>query len=1027
MIIRRVRAPNTTKSDFYAPGHSGVVKPVVIVTRRLNREAWLCLALATASLIWASTADANDALEWRLDQPRAILDKANLTPGQAVGDYFAGQTAWDPYVSLRVPLEGINASKFTWLTVRLYSSQKADVLDIYYQSPDGHWCLGGKLPIVQGWATYRLDLTKNLWRETLSGDAARQWGGPSKRVGLLRIDPGNEADRWIALDYVKLQPAQPGLVEGVTPEPRGTARLKALRVPASGCAGQSVQVSAELAVEVPQGLTSGSVLVQLRREKTLLRVIPQKMTFSQGMLKLEAELPLSTYWYPGPATVELGGYEFDWAANSEPAQRSIEIVSDRVGRVKPPVVEVRPQGGDAAIFVNGKPFPGDAYVSAGGLCPEYHAEMARAGIHLYCDWFGTSRASDLGHIAPDRYDYAEFDCYFAAILDVDPDAYFLPHIGLTGPRWWQERHPEELCQFDDGTKGPTSFASELWRRDMGEDLHRLIAHVRQSPYADRILGYAFCNGYTAEWQMWGTWESARDDYSQPALQAFRVFLAKRYATDGQLQQAWGDPAVTLATASMPDARKRRPGGPQVLRDPQTERQAVDFYEFINNMDAEAILYFAHLVREATEAKALVGTYYAYLTAHGINQQDSGHLAARRVFDSPDIDFLMSPPNYWYRRPAEAATFMSATDSFRLRGKLWLNESDHRTHLTDPSAGYRLADNLHETLGVFWRELAEVLTKRAAVSWFDMSGGWFSDPQILAAMRRGHEVLRDGLAQRKPFVREIGVFVDPTSFYWMRPTLANAAVALNQVVLMPQSGAPWDFLLLDDIDQSWVPDYKLYVFLNAFYVDPPRREAIHAKLKRNGATALFLYAPGYLGPEGPSLQDMEALTGIKLAKDDREGRPQIRLEAADPLAQGVATDRAIGDEQLTVSPRFFAEDSEARVAGRLVDSQRAGLVVKRLSGWTSVYSAAMPLPSGVVRNLARQAGVHVWMESDDALYADGQYAGVHAARDGVKSLQLPWPCRVQDVVTGKTIPTVDRTVSFPMQRAQTVLLRLEPMD
>ena len=284
----------------------------------------------------------------------------------------------------------------------------------------------------------------------------------------------------------------------------------------------------------------------------------------------------------------------------------------------------------------------------------------------------------------------------------------------------------------------------MWRQEVGEDLRRLIEYLRRAPYADRIIGYAFFNGYTAEWQMWGTWQDSRDDYSQPALRAFRKFLRTRYQSDEQLRAAWNEPQVTLDTASMPDAAKRRPSGTQVLRDPASERQAVDFYEFISNMDADALLHFAHIVREATAGESLVGTYYGYLTAHGINQQDSGHLAARRVFDSPDIDFLMSPPNYWYRKPGEACTFMSASDSFRLRGKLWWDESDHRTHLTDLSAGYGRAENLQETLGVYWRELAEVVTKRAAVSWFDMSGGWFSDPEILSAMGQGHTVMQDGL-------------------------------------------------------------------------------------------------------------------------------------------------------------------------------------------------------------------------------------------------------------------------------------------
>ena len=73
---------------------------------------------------------------------------------------------------------------------------------------------------------------------------------------------------------------------------------------------------------------------------------------------------------------------------------------------------------------------------------------------------------------------------------------------------------------------------------------------------------------------------------------------------------------------------------------------------------------------------------------------------------------------------------------------------------------------------------------------------FSHPQVLAAIGRGQEVMRESLHQRRPFAPEIGVFVDPRSLYWMRPTSANAALVLNQVALMPQAGAPWDFQFND---------------------------------------------------------------------------------------------------------------------------------------------------------------------------------------------------------------------------------------
>ncbi len=978
-------------------------------------------------LLHLAAGAAADALEWPMDHAREVVSRVHFEPGQVAGGCVAGQVSWDPYVMLRMPAQPIDARKLTWLTVRMYSSEKADLLDIYYESPDKRWCLGGKLPVAKGWATYRMDLTKNHWRETRTGESSKQWGGPAQRVHSLRIDPGNQADRWVAIDFVRLEEPRPGLSEGVRREPCGEARLKGLRVPAAIEAGQPIVAVAELEAITPNHLASATVFVRLWRGKTLLRLIEQPIPLGQQHVEIRAELPTSAYWYPGPATVEVGSCELALRPGSAAATAKCQVTSRRVGSVKPPVAELRPLGGDAAIFVDGKPLAGYAFLAAGGLHLDYHREAAGAGVHLYCDWFGTSRYGDMGHVAPDRYDYAEFDRYFAAILDVDPEAYFIPHVGITGPLWWQEAHPEEMCRFEDGRLGPTSFASELWRREMGEDLRRLIAYLRRAPYADRILGYMFYNGYTAEWQMWGTWQPSRDDYSPPALRAFRTFLTRRYGSDGPLRAAWANPDVRLATAEIPAWDKRRPGGLQVLRDPRTERQAIDFYEFASNMDAEALLYFARLTRQATGGKSLVGTYYAYLTAHGINQQDSGHLAARRVFDSPDIDFLMSPPNYWYRKPGEAATFMSATDSFRLRGKLWLDESDHRTHLTDPAAGYGRADDLQQTRGVFWRELAEVFTKRAAVSWFDMSGGWFSDPQILSDMGRGRKLAEEALSRRKPFSPEICVLVDPQSFYWMRPTAANAALVLNQVVTMPQSGAPWDFCLLDDMVDGRLPDYKLYVLLNAFYVEPARREAIRAKLRRNSATALFVYAPGYLSSQGQSLDEAQALTGIRIARDDRPGRPQILLEAGDGLAAGLEAAKPLGAKRLTVAPTFYADDPGARIAGRLVDDRRPGLVVKKVDGWTSIYSAAMTLPAGLMRNMARAAGAHIWLESDDALYTDGQWAGIHAASDGIKTLRLPGRYDVTDALDGRRLATAANSVSVPMKRAQTVLLRLKKSD
>ena len=75
----------------------------------------------------------------------------------------------------------------------------------------------------------------------------------------------------------------------------------------------------------------------------------------------------------------------------------------------------------------------------------------------------------------------------------------------------------------------------------------------------------------------------------------------------------------------------------------------------------------------------------------------------------------------------------------------------------------------------------------------------------------------------------------------------------------------------------------------------------------------------------------------------------------------------------------------------------------MDGWTSIYSAAMPLPPSLMRNIARDAGVHIWLETDDALYTDGQFVGVHAATDGPKRIVLPSRCTAVNAMTGKDVP------------------------
>ena len=712
---------------------------------------------------------------------------------------------------------------------------------------------------------------------------------------------------------------------------------------------------------------------------------------------------------------------------------SAEPVKPQVRSVKPCVVKLQQIGGDPAITVNGKPVPGMMMcffpIKQERDFIKLHREVKDTGMHLYADWFGTENAGDLGCTAPDRYDYSVYDKYFASILAADPDAFFLPHIEVTAPTWWQKAHPEELCKFSDGRKGPSSLFSLLWRQEMGDDLRKLIAHLRQAPYADRIIGYTLFAGYTGEWQMWGTWEAVRDDYSAPATRAFREFLTVRYGTDAALQKSWNDPQVTLATAVVPTEAQRSPKVTAALRDPATEQRCIDWYEFSSNMVADTLLHFAKVTREATNGESLVGTYYGYLSAHGWRQTDSGHCAATRVFDSPYIDFLQGPPNYGFRKAGETSTFMSPMDSLRMRGKLWINEADNRTFLTRKDAGHSRSDTLADTIGVFYRELAQVLTKHAAVSYYDMAGGWYSHPDLLRCVGKANELSTQSLTGRSPFVPEMCLLVDPNSFYYMRTTDVVGHLAGENLFAAPQSGVPFDYCLLSDMGQPWFPDYKLYVFLNAVSLDAKARAMVVAKLKRNKATAIFLYSPGYFLDGKASLQNMQDLTGITLAVDETEGTTQLQFKDGEPLAAGINVAKPVGTD-MRFSPRFFGADAKATTIANIAGTDKPGLVIKQNDGWTAVYSSSIRIPAALLRNLARQAGAHVYVESGDATYADNRYIGVHAATAGNKIIRLPpgsESCRVKDAVTGQELSveqgTTVRTVTLTLVRGETRVLEM----
>jgi hypothetical protein len=68
-------------------------------------------------------------------------------------------------------------------------------------------------------------------------------------------------------------------------------------------------------------------------------------------------------------------------------------------------------------------------------------------------------------------------------------------------------------------------------------------------------------------------------------------------------------------------------------------------------------------------------------------------------------------------------------------------------------------------------------------------------------------------------------------------------------------------------------------------------------------------------------------------------------------------------------------------------------------YATVFSCAVPLPASLLRELARYSGTHVYGEGDDLIFANNHTLTVHSMRPGTRTISLPQPSTVWDLIEG----------------------------
>jgi hypothetical protein len=639
---------------------------------------------------------------------------------------------------------------------------------------------------------------------------------------------------------------------------------------------------------------------------------------------------------------------------------------------------------------------------------------------------------------PAGIDWAALDAQIRSVLKGAPDAWIMlcPDTTAEGGKVsWVKHHPEQAYVNDlaeDDVKSYSgekrtfpSLASLPWRDAVNRMLVGLVAHVKAADYAGRVIGYQL-SGY--EWFQW-EWMSLRLDVSEPVRLAFAAWLQATYGTAADLQAAWGTPELTFAQVQIPRPAERRQTVDGVFRDPLAQRHAVDFSRFYHELIADVLISQARTIKQAAGQRTLVSCYYAYAVHmfDGLTRESSGHLALGKLLDSGLIEVTGAPSDgYLYERGlGGTGGFMTLPGTYPLHGARYLDQPDFRTHWS-PQDIERTA-TVTADVNLFRREFALALTNDVPLQYLDFSRHWtVGDCRLVAELERFAEIERFALTlDRTPRAEGMAVLFSEESadVVGTERTLFDGGLNYHQRPLLYRSGMPHRYYLLGDLANPRLPDYKIWVFPNAFRLSADDRKTIQRKCMRNGNVVVFIYAPGIVDERRVAVANMEDLLGFRLAPlpGPREAKVQIVPSGQYPWLRdsaGMAYGRGLW------SPLYApAADTGVQVLGTYAGSDRPGLVCRDFGSYKVVYSGAPLLPPDLWRDLGRLAGAHLYCESSDAVYADGDFVGLHARTPGAKVIALPRRTAVYDLIRRRLLARDAERIEVRMQGFDTALFYL----
>ena len=563
-------------------------------------------------------------------------------------------------------------------------------------------------------------------------------------------------------------------------------------------------------------------------------------------------------------------------------------------------------------------------------------DFAEMGIPLRC-FFAANTINGGGHPYCDypliwkdfkKYDWSALDAQINDFLKVSPNAEFLCMIDLNTPYW--ATHRFWLDSFTDVTH---AACDPKWIAKTKEWMLDFIAYSEKK-WGGRIRAYILSGGGTSEW-----YEYDRGRTSRNKNAAWQKWCKARGLDYGP---------------SVPDQEKIKTAAfENLVYDPATEQDKIDYWKFHNSVGPDAILTFAAAARKAIPANKDIGVFFGYYYVSDNKHCSFAHLDYERVFASPDIDFFIAPGNYSERWMGGGSGSQLVHSTARRHGKRLMHEIDFGPH-TQKRWGKGIWKTFEDDLAGNTREAAFAIANGASYWWFDMWGGangFYDDPAIRARIAKLAEITRRYSGALPHPADEVLLVSDPESIYHLNEKdVKERGFGQHFRNELSKTGVPFDVCTLSDLETRDISKTKVVVCPAAINITPEKKALLAAKVMTGGKTVVWCYAPG--------LSDGKSLDPAR-----------VKEYAGVPYAT-------------------------------------PGISTTKMDGWTSVYARDYKLYTAEsLRGVIAAAGALMWASKPCVVFANERFLAVHTKDGGEIMLSLPRRAsKVVDLISGETIAT-----------------------